>query len=297
MFVSVIIPVYRPAGSAAGHLDECLDCLARQTYPREKFEVIVIDNGGEELELARHPEVRLIREARPGSFAARNAGLRVARGGVLAFTDADCLPDPAWLERGVESVEEGKPTGISAGAIRIVPRPATVSPAAYLYSAILSFHPDGFRHSGGFGATANLFVRRSIMDAVGPFDPSYLSGGDTEWGLRAAALGFASRHVPEALVAHQARGSIGDIIRRELRLAGGNQTNRDRRGPPGRLRNLRDILRAELWSNLRWSLGEVRRFDAAAGERASVGGLVVLVQLLRTAERLRVFFGGAPRRA
>ncbi len=304
--VSVIVPIHCPAGDPATDLEACLDCLARQTCPRERFEIIVVDNGCPALEAvlgrlaAGHTpplEVRVVREARPGSFAARNAGLRVARGEVIAFTDGDCLPYPDWVERAAESVAEGSESGIVAGSIGLVaPRPAGVSPIAYLYSATLSF--PGFDHSGGFGATANLIVRRSIIDAVGLFNPTLLSGGDMDWGWRAAGLGFKTRYVSAVGVGHQARASVRSIIVRELRLAGGNQMNRELRGPPGGTSLIREILRIELKHSLRWRGASFARgrFRQCPG-RARASALIVLVQALRAIERLRVLMGGAPRRS
>jgi glycosyltransferase involved in cell wall biosynthesis len=294
-FVSVIIPVYGDAGC----LDACLEHLARQTYPRERFETIMIDNGCPTIDrsIARHPEVQLVREARPGSFAARNAGLRIARGEVIAFTDADCLPHADWIARGVESLERSDSSGVLAGGIEIIaPRPSHVSPIAYLYSSVFSFR---FQRAGGFGATANLVVRRAIIDAVGPFDPSLLSGGDMEWGRRAADLGFRTQYVPEVRVAHEARPSLRAILTRELRLAGGTQTNWQRRRATRGAPMIREIIDVEIRRHIRWALSELRsrEIDADTAQRLQVGAVVVLAQVLRATERIRVFLGGVPRRA
>jgi glycosyltransferase involved in cell wall biosynthesis len=283
--VSVIVPVH----GAAASLGACLAHLEQQTYAAR--EIILVDNGCDAIPAG----MKVVRETRPGSFAARNAGVRAASGAVLAFTDADCFPRRDWLARGVASLGEAE---ILAGGIDLVaPRPAGVSPTAYLYSAILSLHPDGFAHAGGLGATANLFVPRAVMDAVGPFAEDLLSGGDMEWGRRARERGFPSRYDPTVRVTHEARATVAAIIRRELRLAGGNQMNRQRRLSEGLVRFLMHIANFELRHDLRWALGAVWAADISAGERARVASLVVAVQALRVAERIRIYFGGAPRRA
>jgi glycosyltransferase involved in cell wall biosynthesis len=298
-FVSVIIPIY---GDAAC-LHDCLNHLARQTYPRERFETLVIDNGcpGIEGPLARHPSVQCLREARPGSYAARNAGLRVARGEIIAFTDADCLPDPEWIERGVESLSRRESTGISAGSIQVTPgRSKVASPAAYFYDATFGHRTTVEQMSGGYGVTANLVARRVVIDAVGPFNADFLSGGDVEWGRRAAAMGYRTEYVETVRVRHTARTSIRTVLGRQLRLAGGNQMNRERRAPTrGRARMLRMILEivdTEI-SYLRSSISALRAADGTRAERARVAPLVVLVHVLRAAERIRVHLGGRPRRA
>lgn len=66
-----------------------------------------------------------VREARPGSYAARNAGLHVARGDVYAFTDADCIPTPDWLTTGLATFKESDTRILTAIVGRdYFPRPA-----------------------------------------------------------------------------------------------------------------------------------------------------------------------------
>ena len=94
--VSVIIPVFNDP-----RLEHCLQALSKQTVAHDEF--IVVDNGSDArsvIDTDRFPEVRVIREDRPGSYIARNPGVRAPSGSVIAFTNADCLPEPD-LERGV----------------------------------------------------------------------------------------------------------------------------------------------------------------------------------------------------
>ncbi len=96
---SIVVPTYgRPRALAA-----CLAALARLTYPRERFEVIVVDDGGDaDLAAAVEPareriDLTLLRCRHGGAAAARNRGAERARGRYLAFTDDDCAPEPKWL--------------------------------------------------------------------------------------------------------------------------------------------------------------------------------------------------------
>src|ERR1041385_8126335 len=100
LFVSVIIPVWNDPE----RLTKCLDALRKQTYPAHSYEIIVVDNGSAvpvDRVVASYGHARVVHEQRVGSYAARNSGLKVARGQVIAFTDADCLPAPDWIEKGV----------------------------------------------------------------------------------------------------------------------------------------------------------------------------------------------------
>src|SRR4051794_929257 len=97
--VSVVIPVRDdPSGVAA-----VTAALERQTLPREQFEVIVSVDGGELPQVP--PGVRLVAGPPRNSYAARNRGVAAALAPVLAFTDADCLPELDWLERGLAALE------------------------------------------------------------------------------------------------------------------------------------------------------------------------------------------------
>lgn len=90
-FVSVVIPVFNDAE----RLEMCLRALEDQTYPADRYEVILVDNGSDasmEGLAAGFAGTRVAYEDRPGSYAARNKGVSLARGEVVAFTDSDCVP-------------------------------------------------------------------------------------------------------------------------------------------------------------------------------------------------------------
>ena len=127
-FVSVIIPVRDDPRVAT-----CLAALAGQTYPQERFEIVVIDNGrlgASARFVAPYANVGLFHEPAPGAYAARNRGVRHARGQVLAFTDADCIPTPRWLAAGVERLSGPDAPDAVGGEIEVVPRdPARLTAA------------------------------------------------------------------------------------------------------------------------------------------------------------------------
>src|SRR5205823_6291281 len=94
--VSVIVPAF----NAERTIGDCLAALVGQDYPRERLEIIAVDNRSTDRTAAvmcAYP-VRVVAERRvQSSYAARNAGLAEARGAILCFTDADCLPDTGWV--------------------------------------------------------------------------------------------------------------------------------------------------------------------------------------------------------
>ena len=208
-----------PVRDGSEVLAACLDALGAQEGVRR--EVVVVDNGSQDgtADLARgHPAVSaVVHEPQPGSYAARNAGIAVASAEVLAFTDADCVPDPGWLAAGLAAVAAG--ADLVGGEVVSLPsdRPTTwerYDRATYLRQS---------RHvaAESFAATANLFVRRAVIEAVGPFDAGLRSSGDLELCRRAVAAGFTIVHAGDAVVRHRPRTTLRATWALHRRLGAG----------------------------------------------------------------------------
>jgi glycosyltransferase involved in cell wall biosynthesis len=219
-FVSVIVPVY----NAAAELRACLAALDGQSYPAERFETIVVDNGSEEpmrQAIGEWAGVRWLTERRPGSYAARNRGLEEARGDVIAFTDADCRADPQWLEQGLERLRAAPRAGLVGGGIDLSVRDPRRATAVELYERLTAFPQERYLEVYGFAATANLFTTREVVERVGPFDARLSSGGDNEWAQRVTAAGYERCYAAGARVAHPARSSLAELGRKIARVTGG----------------------------------------------------------------------------
>ena len=95
MLVSIIIPAY----NAEDTLGECLEACKTQTHP--EVEIIVVDDGSSDAtsQITADMGVSCLTQTNAGPAAARNHGARVAKGEILAFTDADCIPEPEWIQR------------------------------------------------------------------------------------------------------------------------------------------------------------------------------------------------------
>ncbi|OHY82209.1 glycosyltransferase family 2 protein [Marinobacter sp. AC-23] len=99
-FCSVVIPAF----NEEKYIEQCLIALKKQTYPKNKFEIIVIDNGSSDKtpELAENyaDKVKILPNGNVG--AVRNYGAKNSTGEVLIFLDSDCIADENWLERSVQ---------------------------------------------------------------------------------------------------------------------------------------------------------------------------------------------------
>ncbi len=218
--ITVIIPVYDDRDA----LQVCLTCLAQQTLPLSRVEVLVVDNGSPQ-PVADVVEafafVRLLEERTPGSYAARNRGLGAARAPLLAFTDADCLPQPTWLEAGVKALAERQGPVVLAGRVEVTVEDAERTNLAEEYELAMAFTQRSNAERKHFSVTANLFTTRETFDRVGPFDTALKSNGDKEWGQRAFAAGVPVQYCEAACVRHPARRSLRQLCRKRARQAGG----------------------------------------------------------------------------
>jgi len=218
--ISVIIPVYNDRDS----LRVCLEALARQTLPAERWEAVVVDNGSREPiagVVAPFPFARLLTETLPGSYAARNRGLSEARGTWLAFTDADCRPRPDWLEAGARMLGERGGPVVLAGRVEVTARDPEHTTPAEEYELALAFTQRSNAERKHFSVTANMFTTRAAFDRAGLFDARLKSGGDKEWGQRAFARGVPVVYCDAAVVEHPARRELSALCKKRARQAGG----------------------------------------------------------------------------
>ena len=215
--VSVIVPVRNSAASVR----RLLERLERQTLPRKSFEVIVVDDASTDntAGAARSSAIghALVLPEHGGPYVARNAGAAAARGGVLAFTDVDCEPDPRWLENGLAALDR---TGADLAAGRIDMPLGERPTAVALVDYIRSFDQESSA-ARGFAATANLFVRRAAFDAAGGFNAMMLAGGDREFGQRAVVGGATIAYADDAVVSHGARNRPRQLARKAFRIGFG----------------------------------------------------------------------------
>jgi glycosyltransferase involved in cell wall biosynthesis len=212
--VSVVVPVR----NAAEAIPEFLACLAAQDLPREEREVLIIDDASTDDTAGvagGHPDVRVLRLDRwSGAYAARNCALEEARGTVIALTDADCRPRPDWLRVALGDLEElGADVLVGHVDVPLSAEPGVVE----LVDFCRYLDQERALREARFGATANLVVRRSVLDAVGAFNERVISDGDRELCRRAEAAGFALRYSQRAAVVHAPRTRPYDLARRGFR--------------------------------------------------------------------------------
>lgn len=303
-FVSVIVVNY----NGGEFLPACLDSVARQTYPRHRFETIVVDNGSTDgsADAARrsHPWARSLRLGGNRGFAGgNNAGIAVARGRWLALLNCDAVAEPNWLAEAVNAGENGP--GVVGVACRIVFRD---DPWMFNSTGLELYH-DGRagdrdagintafeRRSGEVfgGCGAAVLLRKDAVDRVGRFDERlflYSEDLDLAWRMRRAGGRFV--YAPRARVRHVGSGTVGLASAFQTRFVDRNRT-------------LVNVRHAPLWLAVLNGLGQFARTGRSAFRwitgrtttahvRASVRGLGEMLAMLPGFALDRFASGGADR--
>jgi len=201
-------------------LQKGIEAILQQTYP--ELELILVDDGSTDGSptllrklAAANPRVRLValRENR-GIAAARNAGLAVARGHLIAFLDNDAIPAPDWLAALVQRMQADPTIGACASRVLFADRPDLVDSVGSVlnrlaYGTNVGMYeldeflelPDEIMYATGNG----LILRREALEKVGPFDEGFRHYGqdDSDMGVRLRAAGYRIVPEPRAVVWHR----------------------------------------------------------------------------------------------
>jgi GT2 family glycosyltransferase len=208
--VSVVVCCYNSAGT----LPECLAGIQALDYPN--FETIVVDDGStdETADIARRYGVRTISIANHGLATARNVGLHVADGEIVAYIDGDATPDPHWLQYLAAAFRNSSHVGI--GGPNIPPPDGPIAdcvsnaPGGAIHVLLTDTEAE---HIPG----CNMAFRREALEAIGGFDPQFRAAGDDVdicWRLQAQGwtLGFS----PAAVVWHRRRDFVRGYWHQQL---------------------------------------------------------------------------------
>jgi GT2 family glycosyltransferase len=221
---SVVVPTYeRPALMA-----RCLAALARQDYPRGRFEVVVVDDGSTRPLADSMPAppadlaVSIVRIRNAGAAGARNVGAAAARGRWLAFTDDDCEPAPAWL-RMLEARLERAPRSMVGGCtVNALPANAWSTASQVIVGMAYAFY-NAEPETPRFFASNNVAVPAELFAAVGGFraDEFRVASEDRELCDRWRFAGHPLAYEPRAVVAHGHDLAFASFCRQHFRYGRG----------------------------------------------------------------------------
>ena len=227
-YFSIVIPTYNRPQSLA----TCLASLEKLDYPRDRFEVIVVDDGSKiSLDDAIAPfyeslNLTLITQANAGPATARNTGAKVAKGTVLAFTDDDCQPAANWL-RILElyfsgDCQSSEITYAVGGKIYNSLCENYYSTASQAIIDYLYQYYNAEPRDAVFFTTNNLAVFAADFHAIGGFDETFsIASEDREFCARWRTKGYKLIYVPEVVVYHAHELTLTSFWRQQFNYGRG----------------------------------------------------------------------------
>lgn len=216
MRYSVIIPTYnRPEA-----LQRCLKGFLNLDYA--DWELIVVNDGGEEPLIDVRLPVRVINASHAGPAAARNAGAALATGEYLAFTDDDCVPAVDWLHQYDVALEETGYVALGGGWINPYPE-NTPAEAAQVYMEFLRGYFRDIHDNVLLLPSNNVVYRRDIFESLGGFDESFplAAAEDLDLSYRIVAAGHRQGYAPAAKIYHYHRNTYRGYLRQQWRYGRG----------------------------------------------------------------------------
>jgi GT2 family glycosyltransferase len=210
--ISVIIVAYM----AQDVILDCIESLLKQTYPKEKYEIIIVVDDSETFDAVRKysssnaPQIRIEYRTKRGNIpSARNVGIHLSNGEIIAFTDSDCVVHERWLERLGEKLEYS-PTLVGVGG---AVRPFSLDPVSRALALLNMVSWSGGEESLEKSlATSNAAYRRDVLTEVGGFDEGASVGEDVDLYRRVTQQGYHVLYDPGIIVYHKHRMRLRDIF-------------------------------------------------------------------------------------
>ena len=201
VFVSVVVPTYNRREDVL----KCITALGNQTYPADRFEILIVDDGSTDgtqeavqKKACEIPNLSYYRvQVNNGDGHARNQGVNAAKGVIIAFTDDDCIPSPAWIEEAVSVFEkEESLTGVDGKTLpeeKIDFRKKIFNYARTMNSPGPSRYPP----------TCNVFYRKKDLIEIGGFDEKIRYANDVDLAARLLEKGKKMVFAEKVLVLHK----------------------------------------------------------------------------------------------
>jgi len=208
--IAVIIPHYNDID----RLEFCLNELMKNDI--SGAEILVVDNNSPTPPDRLHdvfPGVRFLSESEKGAGPARNFGVAKSSAPVLAFIDADCVPDHDWLAMARKVAPRADLIGGQVDVFDETPPPRS-GPEAF--EKVFAFDFKTYIEVKGFSGSGNLVTTRAVFEDVGPFRT--VVSEDSDWSFRATAKGYQLIYEDNLRVRHPSRSNWAALRHKWHRL-------------------------------------------------------------------------------
>ncbi|MFV1986234.1 MAG: glycosyltransferase family 2 protein [Gemmatimonadota bacterium] len=232
---TVVVPTYnRPE-----LVRQCAEAIVDLDYPRTRYELIVVDDGGSTplgpiLEPLRdRGTVRLIEQANEGPASARNLGVEQAEGSLIAFTDDDCRPTADWLRRLAARLAGATGTLVGGRTVNALTGNPYAEASQQLIDYLYEYYEGGA--AGQFFTSNNMGVHRDALRSVGSFDVTELraTAEDRELCDRWQHHGLQLLYAPEVVVRHSHEMNLRGFLRQHFNYGRGALYYHERRAERG----------------------------------------------------------------
>jgi len=216
--ITVIIPAY----NAEKTIKKTLDAVLSQDLSKNRFEIIVVNDGSTDNTkkiVSKFKKVKLVSIKHSGPAVARNRGAKVAKGEIIAFTDADCVPKNDWLKNLISPFKKSETVGV-AGTYETLNKNQFM--ARFIGYEIEQRHESMKKLASiDFVGTYNCAYRKSIFRKIYGFDESFLvaSGEDPELSFRMKKAGHKIVFRPKAIVLHSHPDTLKKYLKQKYNRA------------------------------------------------------------------------------
>jgi GT2 family glycosyltransferase len=221
--ISVVIPTYGRPDSLA----HCLEALAEQTIGRDRFQVVVVDDGSPTdirptvESYSSNLQLELVEQENAGPAAARNHGVEVASGEFVAFTDDDCIPRPNWLEALHQRLTTEVQPCLVGGRVTNLLSENHFSETSQLILEMVYAHYNSDPDHAKFFASMNLALSKRDLLAIGGFNPAFRTSEDRELCHRWRHAGHRLVYEPNAEIGHARALGIRTFLRQHFNYGRG----------------------------------------------------------------------------
>lgn len=213
-FVSVVVGIR----NEEKFIGECIESLLNLDYPRNSYEIIIVDGMSTDKtrDIVQKYPVKLLLNEKKNVAAARNLGVKNARGELVAFTDGDCKVDPQWLKALICEMREAPDEVVCFGG------PNLIFDTDPVFGRVVGYSQESFLGSGGSAQSknstkkhyvgslpnCNAMYKKTAIQEVGGFDERFVVGQDGDLNYRIGKKGNRFLYIPEAQVLHHRRGTF-----------------------------------------------------------------------------------------
>ncbi|RXA19709.1 glycosyltransferase family 2 protein [Methanosarcina sp. MSH10X1] len=213
-FISIVVGIR----NEERFIEECIESLLNLDYPRDSYEIIIVDGMSTDKtrDIVQKYPVKLLLNERKNVAAARNLGVKNARGELVAFTDGDCKVDPQWLKALIREMQEAPDDVVCFGG------PNLIFDTDPVFGRVVGYAQESFLGSGGSAQSknstkkhyvgslpnCNAMYKKVAIQEAGGFDERFVVGQDGDLNYRIGKKGNRFLYIPEAQVLHHRRGTL-----------------------------------------------------------------------------------------